>query len=174
MLSERSSGAELPDLLNQLVGRPRSKLPAAQLRLAALGGREKTSDDAILYPCCSKEDVAMRTTFDFAPLFRSSIGFDRLLDTLEAASRLTSLDNWPPYDIVRTGEDDYHISMAVAGLTEDDLTITQEQNMLRVTGQKVGDDEDSRQYLHRGIAGRTFQRRFELADYVKVVGAGLV
>lgn len=116
----------------------------------------------------------MRTTFDFAPLFRSSIGFDRLLDTLEAASRLTSADNWPPYDIVRTGEDDYHISMAVAGLTEDDLTITQEQNMLRVTGQKVGDDEDSRQYLHRGIAGRTFQRRFELADYVKVVGAGLV
>jgi molecular chaperone IbpA len=116
----------------------------------------------------------MRTTFDFAPLFRSSIGFDRLLDTLEAASRLTSPDNWPPYDIVRTGEDDYHISMAVAGLTEDDLTITQEQNMLRVTGQKVGDDEDSRQYLHRGIAGRTFQRRFELADYVKVVGAGLV
>ena len=116
----------------------------------------------------------MRTTFDFAPLFRSSIGFDRLLNTLEAASRLTSPDNWPPYDIVRTGEDDYHISMAVAGLTEDDLTITQEQNMLRVTGQKVGDDEDSRQYLHRGIAGRTFQRRFELADYVKVVGAGLV
>ena len=116
----------------------------------------------------------MRTTFDFAPLFRSSIGFDQLLDTLETASRLTSADNWPPYDIVRTGEDAYHISMAVAGFTEDDLTITQEQNMLRVTGQKIGDEEDNRQYLHRGIAARAFHRRFELADHVKVVGAGLV
>jgi molecular chaperone IbpA len=116
----------------------------------------------------------MRTTFDFAPLFRSSIGFDRMLDTLEIASRVTSADNWPPYDIVKTGEDDYHISMAVAGFTEDDLTITHEQNMLRVTGQKIGDEEDNRQYLHRGIAGRAFERRFELADHVKVVGASLV
>ena len=116
----------------------------------------------------------MRTTFDFAPLFRSSIGFDRMLDTLETASRVTSVDNWPPYDIVKTGEDDYHISMAVAGFTEDDLTITQEQNMLRVTGQKMGDEEDNRQYLYRGIAGRAFERRFELADHVKVVGASLV
>jgi molecular chaperone IbpA len=116
----------------------------------------------------------MRTTFDFASLFRSSIGFDRMLDTLETASRLTSADNWPPYDIVKTGEDDYHISMAVAGFTEDDLTITHEQNMLRVTGQKIGDEEDNRQYLHRGIARRAFERRFELADHVKVVGASLV
>jgi molecular chaperone IbpA len=116
----------------------------------------------------------MRTTFDFAPLFRSSIGFDRMLDALETASRVTSIDNWPPYDIVKTGEDDYHISMAVAGFTQDDLTITQEQNMLIVIGQKIGDEEDDRQYLHRGIAGRAFQRRFELADHVKVVAAGLV
>lgn len=116
----------------------------------------------------------MRTTFDLAPLFRSSIGFDRMLDTLETASRVTTADNWPPYDIVKTGEDDYHISMAVAGFTEDDLTITQEQNMLRVTGQKMGDEEDNRQYLYRGIAGRAFERRFELADHVKVVGASLV
>jgi molecular chaperone IbpA len=115
----------------------------------------------------------MRTTFDFAPLFRSSIGFDRMLDALETASRVTSVDNWPPYDIVKTGEDDYHISMAVAGFTQDDLTITQEQNMLIVIGQKIGDEEDDRQYLHRGIAGRAFQRRFELADHVKVVAAGL-
>jgi molecular chaperone IbpA len=116
----------------------------------------------------------MRTTFDFAPLFRSSIGFDRMLDALETASRVTSVDNWPPYDIVKTGEDDYHISMAVAGFTQDDLTITQEQNMLIVIGQKIGDEEDDRQYLHRGIAGRAFQRRFELADHLKVVAAGLV
>jgi molecular chaperone IbpA len=116
----------------------------------------------------------MRTTFDLAPLFRSSIGFDRVLDALETASRVTSVDNWPPYDIVKTGEDDYHISVAVAGFTQDDLTITQEQNMLIVIGQKIGDEEDDRQYLHRGIAGRAFQRRFELADHVKVVAAVLV
>ena len=78
----------------------------------------------------------MRNTFDFAPLFRSTIGFDRMLDTLESASRVTSIDTWPPYDIVRKSGDDYRISMAVAGLTENDLTITQEQNMLLIAGQK--------------------------------------
>jgi molecular chaperone IbpA len=116
----------------------------------------------------------MRTTFDLAPLFRSSIGFDRMLDALETASRVTSIDNWPPYDIVKAGEDDYRITMAVAGFTEDDLTITREQNMLMVAGQKSGEDEGNAQYLHRGIAGRAFQRRFELADHVKVAGANLV
>lgn len=114
----------------------------------------------------------MRTNLDFSPLFRSSIGFDRMLDALEAASRVESIDNWPPYDIIKTGEDDYRIAMAVAGFTQDELTITQEQNMLFVAGQKANDDD--LQYLHRGIAGRSFQRRFELADHVKVVGAGLV
>ncbi|TFE93535.1 molecular chaperone Hsp20, partial [Shinella sumterensis] len=114
----------------------------------------------------------MRTNLDFSPLFRSSIGFDRMLNALEAASRVESIDNWPPYDIIKTGEDDYRIAMAVAGFTQDELTITQEQNMLFVAGQKANDD--NQQYLHRGIAGRSFQRRFELADHVKVVGAGLV
>ena len=114
----------------------------------------------------------MRTNLDFSPLFRSSIGFDRMLNALEAASRVESIDNWPPYDIIQTGEDDYRIAMAVAGFTQDELTITQEQNMLFVAGQKANDDDQ--QYLHRGIAGRSFQRRFELADHVKVVGAGLV
>jgi molecular chaperone IbpA len=120
-----------------------------------------------------KEDMAMRNTFDFAPLFRSTIGFDRMLDTLESASRVASINTWPPYDIVRTSEDDYRISMAVAGLTEADLTVTQEQNMLLVAGPKSG-QETSGQYLHRGIAARAFQRRFELADHVKVVGARLM
>ncbi|MEM5492810.1 MULTISPECIES: Hsp20 family protein [unclassified Hoeflea] len=114
----------------------------------------------------------MRTNLDFSPLFRSSIGFDRMLDALEAASRVESIDNWPPYDIIKTGEDDYRIAMAVAGFSQDELTITQEQNMLVVAGQK--EDTREEQYLHRGIADRTFQRRFELADHVKVVGAGLV
>jgi len=116
----------------------------------------------------------MRNTFDVAPLFRSTIGFDRMLDTLESANRVTSIDTWPPYDIVRTSEDDYRISMAVAGLTESDLTITQEQNMLLVAGQKSEQDEAGGQYLHRGIAARAFRRRFELADHVKVVSANLV
>lgn len=114
----------------------------------------------------------MRTTFDFTPLFRSSIGFDRMLNALEAASRVETIDSWPPYDIAKLGEDDYRITMAVAGFNQDELTLTQEQNMLMVSGQKVGDD--SGQYLHRGIAGRSFQRRFELADHVKIVGASLV
>ncbi|QOG07207.1 Hsp20 family protein [Aureimonas sp. OT7] len=113
----------------------------------------------------------MRTTFDFSPLFRSSIGFDRMLSALEAARRVESIDNWPPYDIAKLGEDDYRITMAVAGFGESDLTITQEQNMLLVSGQKAG--EDAGEYLHRGIAGRAFQRRFELADHVKVGGASL-
>jgi molecular chaperone IbpA len=121
----------------------------------------------------SKEDMAMRNTFDFAPLFRSTIGFDRMIDTLESASRVTSIDTWPPYDIVRKSEDDYRITMAVAGLTKDDLTITQEQNMLLVAGQKSDQDEATGQYLHRGIAARAFRRRFELADHVKVVSANL-
>lgn len=115
----------------------------------------------------------MRTTFDFSPLFRSSVGFDRMLDALETASRITSIDTSPPYDIVKSGDDDYRITMAVAGFTEDELTITQEQNMLTVAGQKSDGDETSAQYLHRGIAGRAFQHRFELADHVEVVGAGL-
>jgi molecular chaperone IbpA len=113
----------------------------------------------------------MRTTFDFTPLFRSSVGFDRMLHALEAASRVETIDNWPPYDIAKLDENDYRITMAVAGFSPDDLTITQERNMLMVSGQKAG--EDGGQYLHRGIAGRDFQRRFELADHVKVVGASL-
>jgi len=114
----------------------------------------------------------MRTTFDFSPLFRSSVGFDRMLDALEAASRVESIDNWPPYDIVKTGDDEYRITMAIAGFCENELTITQEPNLLVVSGQKTG--EDKGQYLHRGIATRAFQRRFELADHVKVTGASLV
>ncbi|MET3660298.1 Hsp20 family protein [Aquamicrobium ahrensii] len=114
----------------------------------------------------------MRTTIDFSPLFRSSIGFDRLVNALEAASRVESIDNWPPYDIAKTDEDDYRITMAVAGFSEDELSITQEQNMLLVAGSKATDE--NAQYLHRGIAGRSFQRRFQLADHVRVEGATLV
>ncbi|MBY3558190.1 Hsp20 family protein [Rhizobium laguerreae] len=114
----------------------------------------------------------MRTNLDFSPLIRSSVGFERMLNALEAASRAETIDNWPPYDIVKTGEDEYRIAMAVAGFSQDELAIIQEQNMLVVSGQKANGEDV--QYLHRGIAGRSFQRRFELADHVKVVDAGLV
>ncbi|WP_191060438.1 Hsp20 family protein [Geminicoccus harenae] len=113
----------------------------------------------------------MRTALDFTPLFRSTIGFDRVFDLLDRASRLQAIDNWPPYDIVKTGEDAYRISMAVAGFSKDELDLTQEPNLLVVSGAKPGPDDG--QYLHRGIAGRTFQRRFELADHVKVKAATL-
>jgi molecular chaperone IbpA len=114
----------------------------------------------------------MRTTLDFAPLYRSSVGFDRMFSLLDNASRTQGADNWPPYDIVKTGDDDYVITMAVAGFALNELTITHEPNLLVVGGEKAGDD--SGQYLHRGLTARTFQRRFELADHVQVEAASLV
>jgi len=113
----------------------------------------------------------MRTVFDTAPLYRSSIGFDRVFDLLDSANRIGSIDNWPPYDIIKTGEDTYRISMAVAGYARDELNLVHEPNLLTVSGSKP--DQGDSQYLYHGIAGRGFQRRFELADHVKVVGAEL-
>jgi molecular chaperone IbpA len=113
----------------------------------------------------------MRTNLNFSPLFRSTIGFDRVFDLLENASRTQSLDSWPPYDIIRTSEDSYRITMAVAGFSEGELAITHEPNMLVVSGNKP--EEDNSDYLHRGIPGRSFERRFELADHVKVTNASL-
>lgn len=113
----------------------------------------------------------MRNDFDFAPLYRSSIGFDRVFNLLNNAHRLQAIDTWPPYDIVKTGEDGYLIQMAVAGFGDADLDITQERNVLVVKGQKA-DGKDG-EYLHRGIAGRAFERRFELADHVRVENASL-
>jgi molecular chaperone IbpA len=115
--------------------------------------------------------MAMRTAFDFSPLFRSTVGFDRVFDMLDNASRASTFDNWPPYDIVKTGDDQYRVTLAVAGFAEGELNVTQERNLLLVSGEKDG-SEDA-QYLHRGIAGRSFQRRFELADHVRVAGANL-
>jgi molecular chaperone IbpA len=115
------------------------------------------------------------TTFDFTPLYRSSIGFDRVFDLLESAMRTQAPDNWPPYDITKTGEDSYRITMAVAGFTEDELSVSAEPNLLVVSGQKPGDNESNHgEFLHRGIATRSFTRRFELAEHVKVIGASLV
>ena len=113
----------------------------------------------------------MRTSFDFSPFYRSSIGFDRVFDMLENATRVQTIDNWPPYDIVKTGDDTYRISMAVAGFTQEELDISAQPNLLVVTGEKRTDASD--EFLHRGIANRAFTRRFEIADHMKVKGASL-
>jgi len=109
--------------------------------------------------------------FDFAPLYRSAIGFDRLMGLLQTAAQGDLGDNYPPYNIEKTGEDSYRITMAVAGFAADEITITAKQNVLTVAGAKQGDDNGV--YLHRGIGARAFERRFDLADFVKVTGAGL-
>ncbi|WGF90783.1 Hsp20 family protein [Marinivivus vitaminiproducens] len=115
----------------------------------------------------------MRTAFDVSPLFRSSVGFDRVLSALEATSRAQPIDPGPAYDILKSSEDAYRITMAVAGFAEDDLTLIQERNTLVVSGRMPTESEDTGQYLHRGIVGRAFQHRFELADHVKVAAAAL-
>ena len=111
------------------------------------------------------------TTFDFTPLFRTAIGFDRLANALEAANRADG-GGYPPYNIELTGEDQYRISMAVAGFSADEIDIEVKENRLTVTGRKGADVAD-RRFLHRGIANRDFERSYQLADYVRVDGADL-
>jgi molecular chaperone IbpA len=113
----------------------------------------------------------MRTNLDFSPLFRSSIGFDRVFDLLENANRLQVVETWPPYDIVRQGDDAYRITMAVAGFSPDEISITYKPNLLLVNGSKQGQDQAN--YLHRGIAAGSFERKFQLADFVEVANASL-
>lgn len=113
------------------------------------------------------------TTFDFSPLYRNSVGFDRFASLLSAASRQEQGTSYPPYNIRTLGEDHYQITMAVAGFSEKDLDITTEQNRLLVTGELKDAEDEQAEYLHRGIATRAFERRFNLADHVKVVGASL-
>jgi len=113
----------------------------------------------------------MRTELDFSPLYRSSIGFDRVFNLLNNSQRIQPVETWPSYDIVKSGEDEYRIVMAVAGFGDGDLDITQERNLLIVKGGKSEDLQG--EYLHRGIAGRGFERHFELADHVRVEDATL-
>lgn len=113
----------------------------------------------------------MRTVFNTAPLYRSSIGFDRIFELLDSANKVQPIDNWPPYDIVKTGEDAYRISMAVAGYARDELTLLHEPNLLTVRGSKT--DQAEAQYLYHGIGREDFEHRFELADHVEIVGAEL-
>ena len=113
----------------------------------------------------------MRTT-DLSPLYRSIVGFDRLANLLDAAS-VDSAQGYPPYNIERTGDNDYLIEIAVAGFKPAELTIEVKENLLTVQGQKAA-NEDARRFLHRGLAERNFKRRFQLADYVVVGDAQLV
>lgn len=105
-------------------------------------------------------------TFDFAPLWRSTIGFDHLADLVDATLRQATEDNYPPYNIERSGEDHYRITLAVAGFGVSDITVTAEQNALTVEGRKP--ETTAREYLYQGIAARPFRRVFNLADYVQV------
>lgn len=113
----------------------------------------------------------MRTAFDFSPFYRDTVGFDRVFHMLDSAVTQGS-QGYPPYNIEKAGDDHYRIVMAVAGFSESELNITQKEDELLITGRsQPGLDE--KEYLYRGIAAREFERRFQLADHVKVVGAGL-
>jgi len=110
--------------------------------------------------------------FDYSPFYRASVGFDRVFDLLDNVAGQTA-NGFPPYNIEKAGDNAYRIVMAVAGFAEAELNVTQKENELLVTGQSAPNAEEDKQFLYRGIAGRNFERRFQLADHVKVVGAKL-
>jgi molecular chaperone IbpA len=109
-------------------------------------------------------------TFDLAPLYRSTVGFDRLFSMLDG---FDAAPGYPPYNIERTGENDYRISVAVAGFAENELTIEAKENTLTIKGEKQVKQENKGEVLYQGIAARAFERQFQLADYVVVKGASL-
>lgn len=111
--------------------------------------------------------------FDFTPYRRSTVGFDRVFDLLENQARLNAGDNYPPFNISRRGEDNYRITLAIAGFRPQDIDITAQQNLLVVQGKKREENEDGAELIHVGIANRGFERRFELADFVRVERADL-
>lgn len=111
-------------------------------------------------------------TIDFSPLFRSTVGFDRMQRMMESAMRAEGQNAYPPYNIEARGESAYRITMAVAGFSQDDIDVTQTENTLVISATARADDEGVT-FLHRGIAGRSFERRFDLADHIKVADASL-
>ncbi len=119
------------------------------------------------------EDIIMRTV-DLSPLYRSFIGFDHLASLMDAAARTDKQPSFPPYNIEALDKDKYRITMAVAGFSEDELSLQSENNTLVVSGTKAGKDQnDERKFIHQGIAERNFERKFQLGDHVKVLGADL-
>lgn len=116
----------------------------------------------------------MRTSTDFSPLYRSYIGFDHLAGLIDKASRADKQSSYPPYNIELLAEDKYRITMAIAGFVEEELEIESQQNSLVVTGTKAPASEDkTKTFLHQGIAERNFERKFQIGDHVKVIGASL-
>jgi molecular chaperone IbpA len=116
----------------------------------------------------------MRSAFDFAPFRRSTVGFDRLFDMLENSSMGQAQENYPPFDLIKAGENDYRIELAVAGFRPDEIDITAQQNVLVVSGRKAEESEqEGSDYVYRGIANRSFERRFALADHIEVKGADM-
>jgi molecular chaperone IbpA len=115
----------------------------------------------------------MRTDFDFAPYYRATVGFDRVFDLLDSVASQPASSGYPPYNIEKTGDNAWRIVMAVAGFSEAELNVTQREDVLVVTGRNAPERPDQPQYLYRGIAGRDFERHFQLADHVKVAGARL-
>ena len=120
----------------------------------------------------------MRSAFDFAPFRRSTVGFDRLFDMLENNGLSQGQENYPPFDLIKLGDNEYRIELAVAGFKPDELDITAQQNVLIVTGRKKDEDEHgnslgANNYVYRGIATRSFERRFALADHIQVRGADM-
>ena len=113
----------------------------------------------------------MRSAFDFAPFRRSTVGFDRLFDLLENSAAGQGGENYPPFDLVKVDDNRYRIDLAVAGFKPEEVDITAQQNQLVVTGRK--NDENGADYIHRGIATRSFERRFGLADHIQVTGADI-
>ncbi|VAW07928.1 16 kDa heat shock protein A [hydrothermal vent metagenome] len=111
-------------------------------------------------------------TFDLTPLYRSTVGFDRVFDLLDSAGKAEST-GYPPYNIERLDDNDYRITLAVAGFGEADLDLEIRENTLTITGARK-DGDDGQEFLYQGIAGRSFERRFQLAEHVKVAGASLV
>jgi len=112
-------------------------------------------------------------TIDYSPFYRATVGFDRVFDLLDSVAGQTAGNGYPPYNIEKAGDNAYRIVMAVAGFAESELSLTQKENELLVTGQSAANGDEGKQFLYRGIAGRNFERRFQLADHVKVTGAKL-
>ncbi|OHV75464.1 Hsp20 family protein [Ensifer sp. LCM 4579] len=111
--------------------------------------------------------------FDFSPLYRSTVGFDRLFTMLDSLGQPDQAQTYPPYNIERTGENAYRITMAVAGFDESELSVEARENTLTIKGEKSEEKADETQFLHRGIAKRAFERRFQLADHVEIKSASL-
>jgi len=144
----------------------------AVLRIYSMGVRPVTNGGFPFTHVALKEDMAMHT-IDFSPLFRHSVGFDRMQRLLDSATRLdTNTQAYPPYNIEAQGEDEYRITMAVAGFSPDEMDVVVNENTLVISG-KHKEETTEGEFLHRGIARRTFERRFDLADTIRVTGSYL-